>query len=69
VIPVLVAAQVNTVTHGDGHLTGLILKDRTSGATETVLATALFILIGAEPHTDWLPERIWRDGGVRGHRQ
>jgi thioredoxin reductase (NADPH) len=46
---------------GDGRLTGLTLKDRTSGATETVPATALFILIGAEPHTGWLPGTIRRD--------
>jgi len=47
--------------HGNGHLTALTLKDRTTGTTETVPATALFILIGAQPHTDWLPERIRRD--------
>jgi thioredoxin reductase (NADPH) len=47
--------------HGDGRLTGLTLKDRTTGATETVPATAVFILIGAQPHTDWLPEAIRRD--------
>jgi thioredoxin reductase (NADPH) len=47
--------------HGDGRLSGLTLKERTSGATETVPATALFILIGAEPHTGWLPETIQRD--------
>jgi thioredoxin reductase (NADPH) len=47
--------------HGDGRLSGLTLEDRTSGATETVPATALFILIGAEPHTGWLPETIRRD--------
>ena len=46
---------------GDGRLTGLTLKDRTSGATETVPATALFILIGAEPHTGWLPDEVERD--------
>jgi thioredoxin reductase (NADPH) len=40
---------------------GLTLKDRTSGATETVPATAPFILIGAEPHTGWLPETLLRD--------
>jgi len=47
--------------HGNGHLTALTLKDRTTGTTEVVPATALFILIGAEPHTDWLPEIIRRD--------
>jgi thioredoxin reductase (NADPH) len=47
--------------HGDGRLSGLTLEDRTSGATETVPATALFVLIGAEPHTGWLPGTIRRD--------
>jgi thioredoxin reductase (NADPH) len=46
---------------GDGRLTALTLKDRTTGATETVPATALFTLIGAQPHTDWLPQAIRRD--------
>jgi thioredoxin reductase (NADPH) len=46
---------------GDGRLTGLTLTDRTSGAAETVPATALFPLIGAEPHTGWLPGTIRRD--------
>jgi thioredoxin reductase (NADPH) len=32
-----------------------------SGTTETIPATALFVLIGAEPHTRWLPDRIARD--------
>jgi thioredoxin reductase (NADPH) len=47
--------------HGDGRLSGLTLRDRTTGATETVPATALFILIGAEPHTGWLPGTVRRD--------
>jgi thioredoxin reductase (NADPH) len=47
--------------HGDGRLTGLTLQDRRSGATETVPAVALFVLIGAEPPTGWLPEAIQRD--------
>ncbi len=46
---------------GDGRLTALTLTDRGSGLTETAPATALFILIGAEPHTDWLPDSIRRD--------
>jgi thioredoxin reductase (NADPH) len=47
--------------HGDGQLTGLTLRDRQSGATETVPAAALFVLIGAEPRTGWLPQAIRRD--------
>jgi thioredoxin reductase (NADPH) len=59
---IVVRYQIEVVDgHGNGHLTALTLKDRTTGTTETVPATALFILIGAEPHTDWLPEPIRRD--------
>jgi thioredoxin reductase (NADPH) len=47
--------------HGDRRLSNLTLKDRRSGATETVPAAALFILIGAEPRTGWLPQAIQRD--------
>jgi thioredoxin reductase (NADPH) len=32
-----------------------------SGEEETVAADAVFALIGAEPHTEWLPEAIERD--------
>jgi thioredoxin reductase (NADPH) len=45
---------------GDGRLSGLVLRGPT-GATSTVPAAALFVLIGAEPHTDWLPAEIERD--------
>ena len=38
--------------HGAGRLEGLVLRDAAS--VEAVAADALFILIGAEPHTDWL---------------
>ena len=59
---IVVRYQIEVVDgHGNGHLTALTLKDRATGATETVPATALFILIGAEPHTDSLPEIIRRD--------
>jgi thioredoxin reductase (NADPH) len=39
---------------GSGRLEGLTLRDRGSRATETVAAAALFVLIGAEPRTEWL---------------
>jgi len=42
--------------HGTGRLEGLTLRESASGAEETLAADALFILIGAEPHTDWLPD-------------
>jgi thioredoxin reductase (NADPH) len=46
---------------GEGRLERLVLEDRASGLTETIPAAALFVLIGAEPHTGWLPEEILRD--------
>ena len=44
---------------GDGRLERLVLRDE-SGET-TVDADALFILIGAQPNTDWLPQEVVRD--------
>lgn len=46
---------------GDGSLEELVLRDSASGSEEAVRADALFALIGARPHTDWLPEEIARD--------
>jgi thioredoxin reductase (NADPH) len=46
---------------GSGHLEQLLLRDRDTGQTELVPAAGLFILIGAEPFTGWLPEAIKRD--------
>jgi thioredoxin reductase (NADPH) len=46
---------------GSGHLDQLLLRDRDSGQTELVPAAGLFILIGAQPFTGWLPEAIKRD--------
>jgi thioredoxin reductase (NADPH) len=46
---------------GSGHLEQLLLQDRDSGKTEQVAAVGLFVLIGAQPFTGWLPEAIKRD--------
>jgi thioredoxin reductase (NADPH) len=48
---------------GDGWLERLVLRDRESGRKETVNADGLFLMIGAHPHTDWLPSEIERDAG------
>ena len=45
---------------GERRLERLVL-DHASGSTETIPATALFVLIGAEPRTSWLPPSIRRD--------
>ena len=46
---------------GTGRLEHLTLRNRSSGESEQVPASGLFILIGAAPPTDWLPEEIERD--------
>jgi thioredoxin reductase (NADPH) len=45
---------------GDGHLQRLVLRDSNRGEDETVAAGALFVLVGARPHTEWLPPEITR---------
>ena len=48
---------------GDGRLQELVLRDGSTGDETTVGADALFVMIGARPHTDWLPHEIARDAG------
>ena len=65
---ILATPNITVVPHtevADGHgrqrLEGLTLRDRHTGATRTVAASALFVLIGAEPRTDWLEGAVERD--------
>lgn len=46
---------------GDGWLDHPVLRDRSSGELEKVDAYALFLMIGAQPHTQWLPATVERD--------
>ena len=46
---------------GDGRLETLTLVDDVTGSTSVVRADALFALIGAQPHTSWLPPSLARD--------
>jgi thioredoxin reductase (NADPH) len=46
---------------GDGWLDHLVLRERATGREETVDADGLFLMIGARPHTEWLPGEIERD--------
>jgi thioredoxin reductase (NADPH) len=46
---------------GDGRLEFLRVRDRLSGDVESMPAAGLFVLIGAEPFTEWLPDRLGRD--------
>jgi thioredoxin reductase (NADPH) len=46
---------------GKGHLEALTLEDVRTGRQEEVLAAAVFVLIGAEPHTEWLRDVVELD--------
>ena len=43
---------------GDGRLEQLRLRHRDTGDTKTEQADGLFVLIGAQPYTGWLPETV-----------
>ncbi|MBS1692424.1 MAG: FAD-dependent oxidoreductase [Actinobacteria bacterium] len=47
--------------HGEKSLEKLVLVDNKSGETTEVDCAQLFIFIGAQPRTDWLPPEIARD--------
>jgi len=49
--------------YGPDHLEALTLHDKQRDRTEQVPAAALFVLIGGEPRTQWLPEAIQRERG------
>jgi thioredoxin reductase (NADPH) len=46
---------------GTGHLESLVLQDTASGERRSVPADALFVLIGAQPRTQWLGDSVARD--------
>jgi thioredoxin reductase (NADPH) len=46
---------------GDGRLEAVTLRHRASGEIERLPTSALFVHIGAEPHTEWLGGSVARD--------
>ena len=67
-IDAIPAIDVRTCTDvrscaGDGHLERVELADSARGETETLEASHLFVFIGAQPFTDWLPPEVHRDAG------
>jgi len=59
-IRVRMCTQVKAV-HGDINLESATLLDTSSGKEEVVPARAMFIFIGAAPHTEWVGDAIVRD--------
>ncbi|WP_341678249.1 FAD-dependent oxidoreductase [Niveibacterium sp. SC-1] len=50
-----------TAAHGDKHLASLDLSDRSTGSTRRVESGGVFVFIGADAETTWLPDAIVRD--------
>ena len=46
---------------GAGRLERVVVEDLTTSARHTLTASALFVLIGAEPHTQWLAGSVELD--------
>ncbi|MCE0487288.1 FAD-dependent oxidoreductase [Ornithinimicrobium sediminis] len=46
---------------GDGRLEVVTLRTRTTGEGRDIEVDGLFVMIGAQPRTDWLPPQVKRD--------
>ena len=46
---------------GDDHLEQIEVRDTGTGATEVLDTAGLFVLIGSQPRTEWLPPSVRRD--------
>jgi thioredoxin reductase (NADPH) len=60
-VEVRLATEVVGGGGANGWLDHLVLRDCPTGQEETVPAAGLFLMIGARPHTDWLPAEVSRD--------
>ncbi len=57
-VKIIVSAQTTEVT-GDGQkVNGLVYKDRTSGASQTIELEGIFVQIGLLPNSEWLKGTI-----------
>ncbi|MDF1601922.1 FAD-dependent oxidoreductase [Nocardioides sp. YIM 152315] len=61
VIEVLTESEVVDGS-GDGRLERVRIRHRASGREREVALNGLFVMIGAQPRTDWLPAEVGRDG-------
>ncbi len=59
-IAVRCGATIRSVSGTEG-LETVSVADSSSGSAVDIAASALFVFIGASPHTDWLPPQIARD--------
>ena len=59
-VKVVLESEVYAV-HGESHLTAVDIRSRATGAVERHDSGALFVFIGADAQTEWLPAEIARD--------
>jgi thioredoxin reductase (NADPH) len=59
-IVVRTRAEVAAVA-GDGHLQTVTVRDADAGAEQDLVASSMFVFIGAAPYTDWLGGVVQRD--------
>jgi thioredoxin reductase (NADPH) len=59
-IELLTNSEITRMT-GKGHLEAIEIRNNRTGDTRLVETPAVFTLIGAVPHTEWLPEGIETD--------
>jgi thioredoxin reductase (NADPH) len=59
-IRVLLNSQIDAAI-GEYHLESITILDTSTGDREEVPSEALFVMIGAQPHTEWLEPGIARD--------
>jgi thioredoxin reductase (NADPH) len=50
-----------TALHGDDMLDGVTLRNRAEGTLRDIPARAVFVMVGAEPNTDWLKDCVALD--------
>jgi thioredoxin reductase (NADPH) len=59
-IEVLYTTRIREL-HGDSRLESIVVENTATGERRTIDTPAVFTLIGAIPHTDWLPAQIDTD--------
>jgi len=59
---IIVRCRASVVeAHGDASLEAIVVADLETETHETLPTKSLFIFIGAQPHTDWLAQKLERD--------
>jgi thioredoxin reductase (NADPH) len=61
-VEIMLETEVRELEGEDGELNAVIAEERSTGTRRRLPAKALFVFIGADPHTHWLQGRVALDG-------